>query len=375
MKTQFVLEAFLKSKRRHVKSISRYQTVFKSFLAKFPEMPTTGIEINEWLSEVKGSDSNLYVHYGTMRAVYKFAQEQLDFPDAFKKLHPPEVSKKQRRIWTSEELAQIINSAKPGRDRILLLVLFDSTCRIGDIGKHELTPGTFYPGLNVSNLNHNSFTCTSKTGERKYRCQPVLINAMKDIADQDGFIFTTSTGQVMTSHYLAKHVALICKQAGITGKKIGAHTFRHTAGTLVAKHTRSALAVKALLQHDKIDTSMIYIHNAEEDIQQEISPLEIAGELIKEEEAKAQQLLLPSGEQTTTIVPADQVEVVEGIPDLTDQLFPEIPPDVEIRPRLATESLTLLRKACVYYCQNASIPGETAKYSRMFKMFLKNSPK
>jgi circadian clock protein KaiC len=75
------------------------------------------------------------------------------------------------------------------------------------------------PGLNVSNLNHNSFTCTSKTGERKYRCQPALINAMRDLADQNGFIFTTSTGQVMTSHYLAKHVTLICKQAGITERK------------------------------------------------------------------------------------------------------------------------------------------------------------
>jgi hypothetical protein len=69
-----------------------------------------------------------------------------------------------------------------------------------------------------------------------------------------------------------------------------------------------------------------------------------------------------------------QVEVVEGVPDLTEQLFPQIPPDVEKRPRLTTESLTLLRKACVYYCQNAAIPGETAKYSRMFRMFFKNSP-
>jgi integrase/recombinase XerD len=365
MKSQYLWDKFIQGKRRNAQSLDRYNEVFWSFNRKYLDVPSTPLEINEWLSEIKGSDSTLYTYYTVIRAMYKFGNEILDLPDPFLKLHAPKIAKTDRRIWTPEEIIQIMNYAKPGRDRILLMVLIDSTCRIGEIGYHELTPGKFFPGLNVSDLGKDYFVSIGKTGKRKYRCQPELIEAMQNMANQSGYIFTTSQGKVMTSHYLAKLVTKICKGAGITGTKIGAHTFRHTSGTLVAKHTRSALAVKALLQHDKIDTSMLYIHNAEDDIQQEISPLA----LTMEQCAKPNQLLMlegPSSSDSTEIT-----EVVEGIPDLTEELFPKIPADIVIHSRLKTSDLELIRRAFVTHARHSPEYGDAGNLSALLKRMIR----
>jgi integrase len=379
LKTQYVIDAFFKNKRRHVRTTERYLQIFRSFSEKYPELPLTPFEINEWLSTINGSSSNLATHYAVIRALYKFGFEMLDIPDPFKKLHSPKVEHKERHIWTAEELTKILSSAKPGRDLILCLAFLDSTCRVGAFGKHETTPGNFYPGINISNLSNDSFTVSDeKTGERRYRCLPEILNLMRQIANKDGFIFTSRTGRVMTSKDLSKLVTRIVKAAGITGKKLGPHSFRHLGGSLIAKATRSALAVKAILGHDEIETSMKYIHDAENDIQQEISPLKLAGqslERVRQQQQTAQQhLALTDGIQTTSTdltLSETPIEHVEAQPDLTEELFPMVRDDIKaIRPALHSKDLILIRKVFIYYSKYAPINGDTAKLSGLMRNWL-----
>jgi site-specific recombinase XerD len=104
---------------------------------------------------------------------------------------------------------------------------------------------------------------------------------LKSIANPEGFIFCTRAGKTFSSHALAKLVTKIVKCAGITEKKLGAYIYHHTSASLVARETRSALVVKALLNHDKIETSELYTHNVESELAQEISPLDLTEKFIR----------------------------------------------------------------------------------------------
>jgi hypothetical protein len=135
-------------------------------------------------------------------------------------------------------------------------------------------------------------------------------------------------------------VTRILKRAGLTGEKLGAHTFRHTAASLVARSSKSALVVKAILQHDDIRASQGYIHDVEDSIQQEISPLQLAGMKVGNGEIK----MLGSGHQLPM---AESVSVKHTDAALIKDLFPRIKKGTSIRPKLDADDLKLIRDGLI----------------------------
>ena len=85
-----------------------------------------------------------------------------------------------------------------------------------------------------------------------------------------------------------------------------------------------------------------------------------------------------TSENSTALVPFNPsetpLEKVEGIVDLSEELFPEIPEDVQTRPlhpTLTYKRLKALRKACVYYAKTAPLDGLTGELSQIFKDFFR----
>jgi hypothetical protein len=170
-------------------------------------------------------------------------------------------------------------------------------------------------------------------------------------------------------------------RAGITGNKLGPHSFRHSAASLIAKKTGSVLSVMSLLQQTETKSAMVYIHDAQDELKHQISPLEILGEQIigKPREAiQPKMLVSDNSEKSTALVPFNPdeipVEKVEGIIDLSEELFPEIPEEIKDRPlhpTLTHKRLIALRKACVYYAKHAPLDGLTRQLSQIFKDFFR----
>jgi integrase len=388
LKTVLVIESFLKNKRRHVRSLERYLQIFREFVAMYPELPTSSVEIDAFLSTIKGSDSNLATYYSIIRALYKFAFENLNYVDAMAKMHKPKIHHIEYRLRTPEELDRILAAAKPGKEITLCLVCLDSSCRIGALGRHETLPGQWYMGLHISNLGYNSFTVPAeKTGERTYTCLPEYINMMRDIANEEGYIFHSDRKSLHpsnTSKELSKLFTEIVKRAGVTGKKLGPHSFRHLGGSLIAQSTKSALAVKAKLGHDEIDTSMKYITEAEQKISQQISVAKLAGINLDYTRRKPKQNPLmieatnPDGTTSTELVPFNpietEIEKVEGIVDLSEELFPIIPDDLpRVHVYLTAKQLQRIRKIFVYYTKNAPNDGISGELASDMKNWVKFS--
>ena len=121
-------------------------------------------------------------------------------------------------------------------------------------------------------------------------------------------------------------------RAGITGNKLGPHSFRHSAASIVAKKTGSVLNVMSLLQQTETKSAMVYIHDAQDELKHQISPLAMLGEEIMgkpKEPIQPKMLVSDTTENSTALVPFNPneppVEKVEGSTRFIRRIVPEIP--------------------------------------------------
>jgi integrase len=369
MKTIEAKIMYIESQKLARTTILAYNNTFKLLSEKFPDMPEKAYPINSFLTSfTEVSDQTVRGHYKRIKAVLKFLTRQIDFPDYLTKLIPPKLKKKQRRYWSQAELENIFLTAQPGIEKTLVYLLFFTPCRIGEIGRN---PYEDKPGLRINNISNNEMIVNGKTGERKYALRPAIKEMLLNLGESNkqGIIFyNPKTDSEYTTDGLKKLFRIIVKRAGITGLKLGPHTMRHTAASLIAKDTQSALTVMSVLQQDNIATSMIYIHDAQDQIKHEVKSLDKMSDKLFHKPEGNQMLMLTDGTpQTQTI------EHCEGTIDLSEELFPNIPEQTEVRPLLKAKDLIAIRKAAVYYSRHAPIDGISGELSALFKRILRRT--
>jgi hypothetical protein len=238
-------------------------------------------------------------------------------------------------------------------------MLIDSSCRIGEVA-----------GLDNEHVGPNFILVKGKTGERKYRCNPAICEELKKIGEGKPAIFLNQYGKPANADNLQHRVARIIKQAGLTGKKLGAHTFRHSAAHLVAVETRSALAVKALLQHDDMETGKTYIGDAEDDIQQGISPLQLMNDRLGTNALGEDKQLTLAADTTPSSIDAPIVDN-SNIIDLLELEYREIQEGTVIHSRLNSHDLNLIRRAFIGYTKTRTSDADNIELKNLFKRMLR----
>lgn len=348
MRTLEVLEKVLKGKRVRAKTQYHYGEALKSLAGCSEEWPVSGAVIDEWVASLdRYSDHTVRNLWNYVNAAGKYMEKAYKVENPCKSASAPKVGKKRRRYFEVDELVKIIDACRSEQDALLIAALIDSTCRIGEL-----------EGLRVDSIGKSWIDVKGKTGERRYRLAENICEKMIEVGEEgNGFVFVSRSGDVASVSMLKHRVERIVKRAGIKGEKLGAHTIRHTSASLIARESKSALVVKALLQHDKIDTSMLYIHDAEDEIQQSISPLEILGKRYAESKGNGdgieiRQLEMGSaaiGEEAGTALVAVGSEVVVEGDSLYGEAIPEISEGVSVRPLLKTEDLRFMRDVFTDY--------------------------
>ncbi len=335
------------------KTLSHYEWMFRK-LAEFTEFwPSEANEINEFIGSLRGlNDESVLEIFKCLRAVGRYTMLTYGWVDPTERANRPKVEHKRRRYLSEVELKAVAGACREVRDKALILALLDSSARIGEVA-----------GLRLEDLGDDYFMVKGKTGRRRYRCAGRIISLLRECA-VDGVVLpmmdsgrrVISPARPCASNVLGDRVTVIMKRAGLKGEKLGPHTLRHTAASIVAKNTMSGLAVKALLQHDDIATSMIYIHDAEEKIQQEVSPLELSG---IDEVGEPRQLGL--GEGVNMLTQTGDADIYSLIADL----FPEVPEGVRVRPALNSEDLQLIRDGLMELMR---VRGESGSGSRCVQL-------
>ncbi len=350
MKTMEVYERVIKGKRLAPNSVKWYLSSFKKLSVYSEEFPSEGWQINEWVASIEGwNDVTILKSWKLVKAGANYVERisgknpdgSFRFKNPFRDLYredTPRVEPRKRRYFTPEELYKIVKACQTNFERCLILTLIDSTARISEITwlKYEDIQDGYFKTKRGFGM--------SKTGERRYSIDKMLCRQLRALAGKQGeYVFKRKNGQPFT---LADDLSHRCRKifirAGFTGDKLGAHTLRHSSGTLIAKVTGSDLAVKSKLQHDKQETSHLYMHDVEDMIADKVSPLGMLGSLFGQDaqEVNPEQMMLGDGSKSQvegTDIEVDY-EVLDGETglvvdqDLVSDMFIGVPDAVSDRP-------------------------------------------
>jgi integrase len=348
MKVMEVLERVLAGKRLSEARRRNMKYAYISLAKVTGDWPGDVETINRWVASMPASysDETVEHYFETVKAGGNYIQKisgrnpdgSFRFFNVFVDAEKPRVKTKQRRYLKADDMVGVLKACRGEREIALISTIIDSACRVGDLA-----------GLRSRDIgDHYFISYKGKTGQLRYRLDSRICFELKKLAKtDDGFVFRMKRddSKPCKANNLAQEVRKIMMRSGLTGKKLGGHTLRHSGASLVARKTGSALIVKELLQHTKIETSMLYIHDVEDELTKDISPMAMIN-VIPLEQA---QLRLPDSK------PGD-VEVVDGQTifegdDLTDEMFDVVPDGIGVRPLLKSKDLKLVRSVVVEFAR------------------------
>lgn len=222
------------------------------------------------------SKATLWHYHAHMKVFANWCMEQPELQEflkynPFNGLPSPKFPRKEGVTTISYlEFQQLLKVAGTGpngyRDKVMLRFLMSTGCRAG-----ELVTLTF----ERVNFKHCEAEVTGKSGTRTVffdrttgRMLRYYISRYRK-ADRIGntYVFTTRDGHPFKVSGLSLHVRRLMKRAGVTARKLGPHTLRHTFATNFQGNT---LELMALLGHSSTQMTERY-HNPTEDQLREIA--------------------------------------------------------------------------------------------------------
>jgi len=134
VRTLEVLEKVLRGKRIKADTKRHYRDALGS-LAKYSEdWPEGGMVINEWLGSLSGyADATIRNWFNFVNSAGKYVKKAYKVNNPCESAERPRVEKKRRRYFTAGEVVRIIKACRFEQDKVLILTLIDSTCRIGEL--------------------------------------------------------------------------------------------------------------------------------------------------------------------------------------------------------------------------------------------------
>jgi len=353
MKTLDVLEEVLAGKRMSESSKKNYEAVFNSLNRFSEDFPVKSVEVNKWLVRLEGySDQTVRLWFTILRNACEYMEANYELHNPCKGVGTPNVKKRRRRYFKAEEIVRILQACSSELEQALIMTLVDSGCRIGGLST-----------LRGKDVGDSWISVREKTGERRYRLDVRLGEMLRRMADSDNnLVFGLS------DKALSMRVIRICRRAGLKGEKLGPHTLRHSSASLVAEKTENAMAVKAFLQHDNIQTSMIYVHDVEEEMQKGISPLQLVADKINDGKMFTQKQLPMKGSEVhgdSKVVDGD------GVDELLVEMFPEIAEGIKVRSVLRTGDLKLIREGFIAMASRERYSPDVGKARELMKRMLR----
>lgn len=161
---------------------------------------------------------------------------------------------------SSQEVSQLINATPNIRCKLIISLLYSSGIRVSELCS-----------LNRNQLKNNRFTVTGKGGKSRLcfydaRTARLLDVYLKTRVDNHPALLYTSQGRIScgTVQDLFKRLR---KKTGL--QKVHPHTMRHTFATELMQNGMHIYTLSRLLGHSNIQTTQIYLHVADPQLQDE----------------------------------------------------------------------------------------------------------
>ena len=170
---------------------------------------------------------------------------------------------------TKEEYQRLLSVAKEKRNERLFLIM-QTVC---------------YTGLRVSELQYvtveslaSGSTCIANKGKRRTVFYPrqlciILENYAKKEKIKNGAVFVTKKGSPVHRSNIWKSMKKMCKDAGVSDKKVFPHNLRHLFARAYYSTYKDISRLADLLGHSNVNTTRIYTMESGEEHRKQIQSL------------------------------------------------------------------------------------------------------
>jgi integrase/recombinase XerD len=189
--------------------------------------------------------------------------------------------RRERRLPTvlsPDEVTRFFNAVRNPKHRVLLLIAYAAGLRVSEL-----------VALRVGDVDAERMVIHVRQGkggkDRMVTLSPVLLEELRAYRCWEAPSDWLFPGQDPARHLRARTVQKACQRASEAadlGKRVTAHTLRHSYATHLLEAGTDLRLVQTLLGHGSIRTTAIYTHVSNERLQRVRSPLDglaLAGDL------------------------------------------------------------------------------------------------
>lgn len=202
----------------------------------------------------------------TIKKFFRWLHQSEEYPALVKWIKP---RIKNNRMILPEDLLNendikaLVNSARNPRDKALIMTLYESGCRVGEI----LT-------LKIKNLQFDDYGAqlivNGKTGQRRVRiisATPFLSDWINNhpIKDSNSPLWMCNGNKAMSYSHIGNLLKRTAMNAGIS-KRVNPHSFRHSRATYLANHLTEAQMKEHFGWVQGSDMASVYVHLSGRDV-------------------------------------------------------------------------------------------------------------
>ena len=218
------------------------------FAESCPAVPLTPEPILHFLHDLPVGMRTKKSYYEVIRAFYNYL---VDFHSITTPLTSRMVPRVERhpyfRVLSREDVSRVLDAAGNFKETMILKTLYATRVRVGELV--SMTSDNLYP---------DKIVVTGKTGTWEVPISAELYQELQLLGE--GSLFRDRSGKPITRDGVRHRVEKCMRSAGITGKKLGPHTFRHTSLTHLYEDTGDLPLVQEAAHHTDMKTTMIYTH-------------------------------------------------------------------------------------------------------------------
>jgi integrase/recombinase XerD len=253
------------------KTLKMYYMYTKSFLDFINKQPEdiTERDLISYLAQKKENgckNTTLALIHASMRYFFK---EYLKI-NIIDNIKTPKKAKTLPKTMTKQEIKQLFEATKFGRNRLMLKFMYGSGCRVSEV-----------TNIKINDINFKEKTAMIRSGKGN-KDRIILLSKnwiielkkyLKKKKINSEYVFSKKNGKKISSDTIQRIVRESAKKAGIT-KNITPHSLRHSYATHLLEAGTNIRYIQTLLGHANLNTTQIYTSVANEQLKKIESPLD-----------------------------------------------------------------------------------------------------
>ena len=228
----------------------QYEWALNRLVAACPELPCSGFDLLPVIGDKALQMESRHDLLKCLKGFFRWAARRYGLHNPCSELTPLPRRRRTRRVLTVDEVGLLIAAAHNERDRALLLIVLDCGLRLGEVAN-----------LRRASLRDGWMVVEGKVGDRPVPVSDELAETLITLSEGD-HVWIGRFAKPLTQHGIQMAYKRMFLRAGISGPKIGPHTF----ATMYLRAGGGVRRLQAILGHQDIETTMLYVHLAGNDV-------------------------------------------------------------------------------------------------------------